>query len=250
LFFPKAITKGAILLNESDLAAYIESYPGLCLPGDCFILYSLVSELECHGDVLEIGAFKGRTAIVMAKGLADRARDGFVYTLESNLLKTKDELTRNIEKSGLSKRIRVIFDDSLGFNRSWSGPLKFIWIDTDGNYLSALSDFILWERFLNQGGVIAFSCVSNQGIQKIVKKHLIDSGRFCGITFSKEICFAFKEKQGKHVGVLKILYIQIIYGLYLSAKKILYRLNDLMPAFSWAGIPLKRVIKKLFDRFL
>jgi hypothetical protein len=238
------------LFSKNDLVLYAESYPGLCLPGDCFILYSLVCELECRGDVLEIGAFKGRTAIVLAKGLSDGEKDGFVYTLETNLLKTKDELIRNIDRSGLKQRIRIVFNDSAGYNRLWSGPLKFIWIDTDGNYMSSLADFILWERFLEKGGIIAFSCVSNQGVQRMVKKHIIDSGRFSGITFSKEICFAFKSKDAKSSGILKIFYVRFIYVLYLSAKKMLYWVNNYIPSFSLVVAPLKRLIKRLFDLFL
>ncbi len=73
---------------------------GLCSEEDCFFLYSLARSLKLEGDILDIGSFKGRISIALAKGLVDSGQTDKVYALEVNFFGTKERLLRNIEHFG------------------------------------------------------------------------------------------------------------------------------------------------------
>ncbi len=236
-------------MSENEFIDFIEKIPGFCFPQDCFMLYTLVSGLQCPGDVLEIGAFKGRTAVALAKGLVDGQKEGMVYSVEANLLNTRDELLCNIDASGAKDRVKVIFMDSARANIGWQAPLKFIWIDGDGNYLTTKADFILWERHLLPGGAIGFGGVSNPDIQRAIKKYIIDSGRFSGITFSKELCIAVKDREAVQATPLRIGYVRCLYRVYMLVKLAFYRSGMNIPA-PLGGRRLKALINKIFERFL
>lgn len=237
-------------MEEKDLIDFIRSVPGFCTQEDCVLLYRLISGLSAEGDVLEIGAFKGRTTAVLAKGLIEEKKEGIVYSIDANLFGTKQELLDNLQHAGVAGRVVSIFKDSVGANKGWARPLKFIWIDTDGTYLSAVSDFILWERFLVKGGIIAISCVSNPDIQRMIQEYLVSSGRFTELTYTKKLCFAFKQKEGKSPGPARVLYTRWLYALYLFSKKVLYAVKKAVPFIKGGNGWLKRAIKRFFERFL
>jgi hypothetical protein len=238
------------MMEGNELIRFIQSVPGFCTQEDCALLYRLVSGLSCRGDILEIGAFKGRTTAVLAKALIDADREGTVYSVDANLFGTKEELLDNLRRAQVDSRVVNIFKDSVGANNGWARPLKFIWIDADGTYLSARSDFILWERFLVTGGIIAISCVANPDIQRVIRECLVSSGRFSDLQYTAKLCFAVKQKQAPAVSFIRLAYVRFLYGFYLFSKKVLYAAKRRVPFVQGKDSRLKSGIKRLFDRFL
>lgn len=239
-----------MIMEAKELVDFIRSVPGFCTEEDCSLLYRLVAGLSAQGDVLEIGAYKGRTTAVLARGLIDGGKTGTVYSVDADLFGTKQELLANLRHAGVAERVVNIFKDSVAANRKWQGPLKFIWIDADGTYLSAFSDFILWERFLVNDGIVAISCVANPDIQRVIKECLVSSGRFSEPTYTPKLCFAVKQKEGAPLGRGRLLYVRLLYAFYLFSKKILYAMRKAAPFIRGREGRLKSGIKRVFDRFL
>jgi hypothetical protein len=237
-------------MEEKDLIDFIRSVPGFCAEDDCALLYRLISDLSVEGDVLEIGAYKGRTTALLAKGLIEGKKAGTVYSIDANLFGTKQELLKNLHRVGVAARVVNIFRDSVRANKGWARSLKFIWIDTDGTYLSAVSDFMLWERFLVNGGIIAISCVTNPDIQRMIDECLVSSGRFHDLTYTSKLCFAFKQKQAKPLATARLLHVRWLYAFYLFSKKVLYAAKKAAPFINERDGGLKRAIKRLFEWFL
>lgn len=84
--------------------------------------------------VLEVGTLVGYSTILMAKHL----KNGKIITIE--LIKKNHEAAKvNIERAGLSKKVRLLQGDALGIIPTLEGPFDFMFIDAEkGEYLKYL----------------------------------------------------------------------------------------------------------------
>jgi len=238
-------------MEQEEFKYFIKQVEGLCSAEDCFFIYSLVRNLKLEGDILDIGSFKGRVAIALARGLIDSGQADKVYALEVNFFGTKERLLRNIEHFGLNEVIIPIFKHSSSANKGWDKKLKLIWVDTDANFLSGKCDFILWEPYLVKGGVLAFSCASSPRIKRLVENHVIASKRFERIETRGAVVYAYKNKEAPFYARWKITYTRILYILYYYAKKVFYGLTHIFwPSSTDKDLAIKKMINRFFETLL
>lgn len=235
------------LTELKEKAGLIE---GLCKEEDCALLYTLARDLKAQGCILEIGSYKGRITFCLA--MAEKESEGGkVYSIEADLFGTKAQLLSNLERSGISGRVVNIFKHSSKANKGWISPLKMLWIDTDGNNFSLKCDFLLWERFLSEGGLIAVSCAENPGVRRFVGECLASSGRFSRISRSGSIFFAYKDKQGAVIPASRIFYTRLIYRAHFIAGNFLrFLLKFVSPKADNKNFLLKRIGNNFFEKIL
>jgi hypothetical protein len=190
----------------------------------------LLKNIESKGVAVEIGSFKGRLTVCLAKALEEK-NEGHLYTVDADILKIKAHLLKNIEGYGLEKWVTPVFNFSAIANRGWSRPINFLWLDTDGNYFSWLADFLLWEPHVVEGGVVALSGASTLSTERILKKHIIASGRFHDITRSGSIIFAYKSKQAKAYPAFQTICIRTSSLCYCVFRKFIYNLKNIFALF-------------------
>lgn len=98
-------------------------------------------------NVLEIGSAIGYSAILMASS----TKDVTVTTIERDEVRYM-ECLKNVKKSGLEKKINVVFQDALELNLSEDLRYDLIFIDAaKGQYTKF---FEKYKHFLNPGGTI------------------------------------------------------------------------------------------------
>lgn len=237
-------------MNSEEFKKFISHVDGYCAEEDCYQLYSLVKELDLTGDLLDVGAFKGRISISLARALKDTHKNDRVYAIDANLFESKNDLLKNIAYFKLKDQVIPLFGSSAYINIRWKAPLKFIWVDTDGNYLSGKCDFLLWEPFLLTGGVIAFGCAHSEGIKRIVKDCIVRSNRFGPVKIIGSIIFACKEKEEIGYPQRKRLWVRIVYTLYYLVKKINYNLNYRIFPRAVSCFKLKKLLNNFFENLL
>ena len=238
-------------MEQEEFKYFIKQVEGLCSEEDCFFLYSLARSLKLEGDILDIGSFKGRISIALAKGLVDSGQTDKVYALEVNFFGTKERLLRNIEHFGVKDVVIPIFKHSSSANKCWDRKLKLIWIDTDGNFLSGKCDFLLWEPYLVKGGVLAFSCASSPRIKRLIDNCVIASKRFERIETRGAVVFAYKNKETPPCACWKINYTRMLYSLYYYAKKVFYVLTHIFwPSSTDKDLAIKKMINRFFETLL
>ncbi|MCM8791836.1 MAG: class I SAM-dependent methyltransferase [Candidatus Omnitrophica bacterium] len=236
-------------MDKETFKTFVRKIDGLCYEEICFLLYSLVKSLShIYADILEIGAYKGRVSVSLALAVKENNMQAKVFSLDINYFNTKKEFINNIERFNLEDVIIPIFKPSSLASIGWRRPLKFIFIDTDGNYFSAKCDFILWERFLLKGGIIALSCADSPPIKRFFNEYIKRSDRFNKFKDTGAIIFAYKEKESA-VYFLKIFYIIITYTIYSLLKIIYYQLRD-KRVFCFLKSSLFRKIINLLKKLL
>lgn len=159
---------------------------------DC--LCKLAKSCTGKGVIVEIGSWKGKSTICLAKG-SQLGRRVPIYAIDPHTgapehhaifstteIWTFDEFKKNIKEAGVEDLVNSIVDRSENVAKNWDKPIEFLWIDGAHAYESALLDFKSWYPHLIDGGIIAYH--DNIGeVKAVVKEKIWLSGHFknCGL---------------------------------------------------------------------
>jgi predicted O-methyltransferase YrrM len=117
-----------------------------------------------RGCVLEIGAFKGASTIVLSKAAragGDReiwTCDPFTNPCGADLPEGTcyPEFSNNLRRSGEENFVKVFKGLSQDLAKQWDEPIRVLWIDGDHRYEATKRDFELFRPFLTSGAIVAF----------------------------------------------------------------------------------------------
>ena len=144
---------------------------------DC--LYQLGQFNDCKGTIVEIGSWKGKSTIALARGAA-RTHKEKIYAIdphsilreEGYLEDTQAEFLANIQRAGVEAQVIPMIMSSEEAARGWDKSVRLLWIDGDHRYESTRRDFVLWEPHLAVGGILIVPVGRDptaQVVERIVK---------------------------------------------------------------------------------
>jgi predicted O-methyltransferase YrrM len=156
--------------------ADIEGYMG---EEECLYLYHLACKVPRGGAVVELGSYKGRSAVAMAQS------GRFVWAIDRFTPEPEDFNPLPDHKSGnffandikanaerYDVRVRVIEADTNEAYRFWLAtnkpPIFLLHIDADHNYEAVKQDFEQWSQFVVEDGVIVFDDSLWPGVQQLL----------------------------------------------------------------------------------
>lgn len=128
---------------------------------DIRLLALLAACPTTRGVILEIGSFKGKSAIILAKAaaLADRATivavDPFVHEALPGGEHSRQEFDATLRRHGVADRVDFHQECSSDLARRWRDPIRLLWIDGDHAYAAAKSDLAGFLPCLADGAVVA-----------------------------------------------------------------------------------------------
>ena len=99
---------------------------------------SMISHMIRPNRILELGTFTGYSALCLAEGLSE---DGELVTIEHND-ELEDTIRRNLAKSPLSSKIRLIIGDAKEYLPSEAGLFDLVFIDADKREYCAYLDLV------------------------------------------------------------------------------------------------------------
>jgi len=117
-----------------------------------------------RGCVLEIGALKGASTIVLSKA-ARAAGDPEVWTCDPFTIPSENnspagsfyyEFSNNLQRAGQESFVKVFKGFSQDLAKQWREPIRVLWIDADHRYAGTKQDFELFRPFLAEGAIVAF----------------------------------------------------------------------------------------------
>lgn len=84
-----------------------------------------------------------------------------------------------MKRAGLDSLVSPIVKPSMEALKLWNRPIGLLWIDGDHRYESVKSDFLGWEPFVVERGVIALhDTYSWEGVRRVVDEEILRSDRF------------------------------------------------------------------------
>ena len=230
------------LLEES------ETVEGYLSPNEMRFLALLASCPTAKGEILEIGSFKGKSTIILAKAaaLTDNAKvhavDPMIAPSETDPDLKGDassfpDFTKNIEAKGVVDKIEFYQTFSFELAKTWGKPIRLLWIDGDHTYRGTKLDFEGFESHLVDGAIVAIHDVLHEfdGGIRVFMENILLSPDFGACGFVGSIAWAQFDKSGQQ-------------GLKNRQKKLsLYsRLSKLIPYVVFREKELKGFEKKKY----
>lgn len=176
---------------------------GFLTPREMRFLMLLAAVPTAEGEILEIGSFKGKSTILLAKsaalgdGAIINAVDPMTAPCETDPDLKGDEssladFTRNIEEHGVKERVVLHQMLASELARTWDKPLRLLWIDGDHTYPGTKSDFEGFAPHLADNGIVAFHDVLHafEGGARVFCENVLLSPNFGACGFCGSIAWA------------------------------------------------------------
>ena len=165
----------------------VEFVPRLMDPSELVALYQMAaglhSNVECSGDVLELGTFCGCSAIAITAGLALKRNGSRLYTFDHGRWynETVGIAASAFKRLDLNRQISQITDDYLVFFEKFEMfPTPFIFHDAVQNYDRVFGTLERFFPFIMNSGWFTVHDYNNSNMENVVKpvNDFIDSGQY------------------------------------------------------------------------
>ena len=120
-------------------------------------LVTLAAYPTCQGEILELGAFHGKSTIALAKG-AMLSDDATVHTIDP--LPT-EPLLKNLHQARVASQVVHYQANSPEVTSDWSTPLRLLWHDGANDLETVDDDLTRLTPWLADGAIVAFHDVLN-----------------------------------------------------------------------------------------
>lgn len=182
-----------------DLLQEIESVEGYLSPNEIRFLALIAACPTAKGEILEIGSFKGKSTVILAKAAA-LTDNAIVHAVDPMIAPSETDpdlmgdassfpdFQKNIEKTGVADKINFHQTFSHELAKTWDKPLRFLWIDGDHTYKGTKLDLDGFIDHLEDGAIVAIHDVLHEfdGGIRVVMEDILLSSNFgaCGFVGS------------------------------------------------------------------
>src|SRR5665213_852392 len=143
--------------------------PGYLVEAEARFLGTVVAcAPPSDGAIVEIGSYKGKSTVMLAKVAAHYGLGPVVAIDPHNFSNPElfdqrtspgtssyDQFMRNIRDAGVASQVEPYRAYSTDVAQSWNSSIRFLWIDGDHTYTGAKSDFDGFTRHLLPLGIVA-----------------------------------------------------------------------------------------------
>jgi hypothetical protein len=234
-------------MNSSNIADYVRGVEGWLFDGEARLLFDLARQASNTGVIVEIGSWKGKSTICLAKGSQEGPRVK-VYAIDPHIgseehhaetgrVWTFDEFKANIKRAGVEDHVVPLVKMSTEAARDFNLPVSLLFIDGAHDFDSVKADFDAWFPKLINGGVVAFHDTTGwEGPRRLVRTALFRNPRVEAVGFRWSITYGRKTESAS-----------FFTGLVQRVKMVIKMLYD--PVLNLlTGPAVKRVICGLLGR--
>lgn len=166
-------------------------------------LYHAAMYGPAEGKIVEIGSFKGKSTIWLAKG-SKRVGKERVYAIDTHLGSpehrpggefashmplegtTEFVFRQNIKDAGIEDWVVPLVMSSDDALKLWQDPIRLLFIDAEHAYEATRRDFLSWQQYVTVGGLVAFHDVDRwdgsvkvlDGPTKVVYEDVAQTGLY------------------------------------------------------------------------
>ncbi len=184
----------------TEVEARMLAVMAACTPGD--------------GAIVEIGSFKGKSTVVLATVAAHYGL-GQVVSIDPHTAPSEtcpdlegeatsfDEFLQSLKKAGVEQQVEAHREYSQEVAKSWTRPIRMLWIDGDHTYKGAKSDFDLFAPFVMEGGAVALHDTLHEfeGPIRVFVEEMLRSDKFGAAGFAGSIGWAqYRPSDGGKFG--------------------------------------------------
>jgi hypothetical protein len=177
--------------------------PGYLLENEAKFLGVLAAIIPAAGAIVEIGSYRGRSTVMLAK-VAAHYGVGPIVAIDphnspilvnpdgSNSKSSYEDFLHSIRQAGIEQYVEPHLAYSTDVSATWNRPIRLLWIDGDHSYSGANADFAGFLPYVNPNGVIALhDALSNfEGPIRVFVEEMLRSDRFGPAGFVHSIAWS------------------------------------------------------------
>jgi len=184
-------------------------------------LYNAAMNCKGRGVIVEIGSWKGKSTIWLAKG-AKAGSNIKIYAIDPHTGTSSQkrhgevdnlaEFKENIKRANVEDVVVPVVKTSEDAERDWDAkPIELLWIDGDHEYEMVKLDFDLWSPYLIEGGTIAFhDTIGWPGPKRVVKEKIY---KFANVGFIESLTYAQKVRANSLVDRVRNRWVLFLNGI-------------------------------------
>jgi hypothetical protein len=184
----------------------LTSVDGWLNPKEARLLYRLASECKARGAIVEIGSWKGKSTICLARGslaggkakihAIDPHTGSPEHSKQFGVVWTFDEFRRNIENARMTDMVEPHVDFSDAVAKRFDLPVELIFIDGLHEYEGVKIDFDSWfPKVIGHGHMAFHDTTCWPGVLRVMCEDVFKSRHFRKVRFVKSIVHAEKVAQ-------------------------------------------------------
>lgn len=165
------------------------------------LLYKLAKNVSKGQAIVEIGSWKGKSTVWLAKG-AEAGQKNEVYAIDPHRgsrahLSEGEEDTypvflANLSKAGVKDIVIPLVMTSAEAARCWHENIGLLWIDGSHEYEDVKHDLLLWKQYLSLGSMVALHDCDKPGPACVAEEYLVSSNEFAITHFIDTTVVAIK----------------------------------------------------------
>lgn len=186
-----------------NLLAEAETIEGFLAPNEMRFLALMAACPTAEGEILEIGSFKGKSTVILAKAAAlnGNSKIHAVDPMTAPSATDPDlrgdassfsDFQKNITAHNVADKIEFHQTFSFELAKTWDKPLRLLWIDGDHTYRGTKLDFDGFAPFLTDGAIVAIHDVLHEfdGGLRVFMEDVLLSPAFGACGFCGSIAWA------------------------------------------------------------
>ena len=187
----------------TDLLNDVSRVEGYLATNEMRFLALMAAFPTAGGEILEIGSFKGKSTIILARASA-LAGDAIMNAVDPMTAPSEtdpdlrgqasslDDFQRNLSEHGVADRVRFHQTFSHQLAKTWDTPLRLLWIDGDHTYAGTKLDFDGFAPHLVDRGIVAIHDVLHEfeGGARVFLESVLRSPDFGACGFCGSIAWA------------------------------------------------------------
>ncbi|MFQ5472216.1 MAG: class I SAM-dependent methyltransferase [Dehalococcoidia bacterium] len=198
----------------ADTCTAARQADGWLTDAEGMLLHELARRCEGSGAIVEIGSWRGRSTICLARGsregggtpvyAVDPHTGSIEHREELNEVNTLASFLHNIEKASVEDLVIPLVAPSLEAAASFEEPVELVFIDGAHDYESVRQDIAAWMPKLVTGGTVAFHDVVGEWDEtwRAVHDLAVASGELDRLRFVHSIVSARTRGRRSHVAAL------------------------------------------------
>ena len=180
------------MVSVSDALARIEGVEGWLSEAQARRLYGAAESLAAPARIVEIGSYRGRSAIVFASAAPEETElfaidphagnDRGPQQIHGTAAEGNSDhsaFLANLERAGAAERVRHVRLPSQEALGAVEGPVDLLYVDGAHRYRPARDDIVRWGARVAPGGtMLIHDSFSSIGVTLAILRHLAWSGEF------------------------------------------------------------------------
>ena len=149
-----------------DFSATTKNVGGWLTEAEGLSLYNTAKKIKTGNIIIEVGSWKGKSAICLGNGSRDGNKVKF-FAIDPHIgssehqkmfgkVDTFEEFKQNMDRAGIAEFVEPIRDTSENAAKNFNQRIEFAFIDGAHEYKFVKLDFKLWFPKVINGGILAF----------------------------------------------------------------------------------------------